>query len=50
MAGLVFKWVKKNGGVAAMGERNRVKSEKLYAAIDGSRSTANSVAKDSRSG
>ena len=23
MAGLVFKWLKKNGGVAAMGERNR---------------------------
>jgi len=49
MAGLVFKWVKKNGGVAAMGERNRVKSEKLYAAIDGSPVLPHSVAKDSRS-
>jgi phosphoserine aminotransferase len=49
MAGLVFKWLKKNGGVAAMGERNRVKSEKLYAAIDGSQFYRNSVAKDSRS-
>jgi phosphoserine aminotransferase len=49
MAGLVFKWLKRNGGVAAMGERNRVKAEKLYAAIDGSRFYRNLVAKDSRS-
>jgi phosphoserine aminotransferase len=49
MAGLVFKWLKRNGGVAAMGERNRVKAEKLYAAIDGSQLYRNAVAKDSRS-
>ncbi len=49
MAGLVFKWMKNNGGVAAMGERNRIKSEKLYAAIDGSQLYRNGVAKDSRS-
>jgi phosphoserine aminotransferase len=49
MSGLVFKWVKRNGGVAAMGERNRLKAEKLYAAIDGSQFYRNSVAKDSRS-
>ena len=49
MAGLVFKWLKSNGGVAAMGERNRVKAETLYAAIDGSPFYRNSVAKDSRS-
>jgi phosphoserine aminotransferase len=49
MAGLVFKWLKRNGGVAAMGERNRAKAERLYAAIDGSQFYRNSVAKDSRS-
>jgi phosphoserine aminotransferase len=49
MAGLVFKWLKRNGGVAAMGERNRAKAERLYAAIDGSRLYRNSVATDSRS-
>ncbi len=49
MAGLVFKWLKKNGGVAVMGERNRIKAEKLYAAIDGSQLYRSGVAKDSRS-
>lgn len=36
LAGLVFKWLKAQGGVAAMGEINRRKSELLYGAIDGS--------------
>jgi len=49
MAGLVFKWLKRNGGVAAMGERNRIKAQALYAAIDGSSLYRNSVARDSRS-
>ena len=49
MAGLVFKWLKKNGGLAAMGERNRGKALALYAAIDGSALYRNSVAEDSRS-
>jgi phosphoserine aminotransferase len=49
MAGLVFKWLKRNGGVAAMGERNRAKAERLYAAIDGSQFYRNSVTTDSRS-
>ncbi len=49
MAGLVFKWLKKNGGLAAMGERNRDKALALYAAIDGSALYRNSVAEDSRS-
>src|ERR1022692_4211704 len=30
MAGLVFKWLKKQGGLPAMGERNRRKAETLY--------------------
>ena len=49
MAGLVFQWLKKNGGLKAMGERNRAKAEKLYAAIDGSSFYRNPVAKDARS-
>jgi phosphoserine aminotransferase len=49
MAGLVFKWLKKAGGVSAMGERNQAKASALYAAIDGSQLYKNSVAKDSRS-
>lgn len=36
LAGLVFKWIAKEGGLAAMGERNRAKAELLYGAIDGS--------------
>jgi phosphoserine aminotransferase len=35
-AGLVFKWLKKQGGLSAMEERNRVKAELLYATIDSS--------------
>jgi phosphoserine aminotransferase len=49
VAGLVFKWLKKNGGVAAMGERNRAKAQALYAAIDASALYRNRVAKDARS-
>lgn len=36
LAGLVFQWLKRNGGLTAMAERNRRKAEKLYAAIDNS--------------
>jgi phosphoserine aminotransferase len=49
MAGLVFKWLKRNGGLAAMRERNRIKAERLYAAIDASHLYRNSVAADARS-
>lgn len=49
VAGLVFKWLKRNGGIAAMGERNRTKAETLYAAIDASPFYRNSVGADSRS-
>jgi phosphoserine aminotransferase len=35
-AGLVFKWLKRQGGLAAMEQRNRAKAELLYATIDGS--------------
>jgi len=36
MAGLVFQWLKKNGGIAAMEKNNIAKANLLYAAIDGS--------------
>jgi phosphoserine aminotransferase len=49
MAGLVFKWIKAQGGVRAIGERNRAKAQALYAAIDASDFYANAVAHDSRS-
>jgi phosphoserine aminotransferase len=49
MAGLVFQWLKRQGGLQGMGERNRAKAEKLYAAIDGSSFYRNPVAKDARS-
>jgi phosphoserine aminotransferase len=49
VAGLVFKWLKKHGGLQAMGERNRLKAQKLYAAIDASQIYRNRVAADSRS-
>lgn len=49
MAGLVFAWVKRNGGMDGMAEFNRAKSGKLYAAIDGSDFYANPVAPAYRS-
>ena len=36
VAGLVFDWLKRRGGLAAMAEINRAKAEKLYACIDAS--------------
>jgi len=49
MAGLVFKWLKRAGGLAAVGERNRVKADTLYAAIDASPLYKNPIARDARS-
>jgi phosphoserine aminotransferase len=43
VAGLVFKWIKAQGGLIAMGERNQRKAEKLYQAIDNSSFYANPV-------
>ena len=42
-AGLVFSWIKENGGLAKMGETNARKAAKLYAAIDESDFYANPV-------
>jgi phosphoserine aminotransferase len=49
LAGLVFEWLKAQGGLAAMEAVNRRKAEKLYAAIDGSGFYANPVELPSRS-
>ena len=49
MAGLVFQWLKREGGVAEMERRNRAKAEALYAAIDASAFYSCPVAKDCRS-
>jgi len=49
MAGLVFKWLKQQGGLAVMAERNRAKAELLYRAIDTSGFYRNPVEKSSRS-
>jgi phosphoserine aminotransferase len=49
VAGLVFDWLKRGGGLSAMAEKNRRKAEKLYAAIDGSGFYKNPVEKSSRS-
>ena len=49
MAGLVLKWLKAHGGLAAVGQRNRAKAELLYQAIDGSDFYRNPVATNCRS-
>lgn len=49
IAGLVFAWIKQQGGLQRMGEINRAKAGKLYAAIDSSGFYANPVAKPWRS-
>jgi phosphoserine aminotransferase len=49
LSGLVFKWLKANGGLKWIAERNRAKAHKLYAAIDGSPFYSNPVAKACRS-
>lgn len=49
LAGLVFAWLKENGGLSAMAEINQRKADKLYAAIDASGFYANPVATHCRS-
>jgi len=49
MAGLMFKWVKAQGGVVEMEKRARRKSSKLYDFIDSSDFYANNIAKEKRS-
>ena len=49
LAGLVFKWLKNQGGLEAMEKLNRRKAEKLYGYIDNSGFYANPVEVASRS-
>ncbi|MEO7761754.1 MAG: 3-phosphoserine/phosphohydroxythreonine transaminase [Casimicrobiaceae bacterium] len=49
IAGLVFQWLKRQGGVVAMEARNREKAALLYDAIDGSALYENRVARGDRS-
>ena len=49
LAGLVFKWLKAQGGVAAIEKVNRRKAEKLYGYIDNSGFYSNPVEAASRS-
>lgn len=49
VAGLVFAWLKGQGGLAAMAEMNQSKAARLYAAIDESAFYANPVAPAYRS-
>lgn len=49
IAGLVFDWIKKKGGLTAMEERNRRKADKLYAVLDASDFYSNPIEKSCRS-
>ena len=49
LAGLVFKWLKEQGGVKAMGEMNARKARKLYDFIDTNDFYANPIARRFRS-
>ena len=49
MAGLVFQWLKRQGGLDVIGERNRTKAELLYNAIDSSGYYKSPVAPNARS-
>ncbi len=49
IAGLVFQWIKRNGGLAAMHQRNQEKAALLYAFLDQSRFFVSPVAKADRS-
>ncbi|RPH29002.1 3-phosphoserine/phosphohydroxythreonine transaminase [Buttiauxella warmboldiae] len=49
LSGLVFKWLKEQGGVEAMDKINRAKAELLYGVIDNSEFYRNDVAPANRS-
>jgi phosphoserine aminotransferase len=49
VAGLVFQWLKRQGGIQAMEQRNQAKAALLYDAIDNSQLYFNKVAKNCRS-
>ena len=49
LAGLMFDWVRKEGGVKAMEQRNRAKAAMLYSVIDNSKLFRSRVAPEDRS-
>jgi phosphoserine aminotransferase len=49
LAGLVFQWIKKQGGLSVMGQRNRAKADLLYETIDNCAFYRNPVEPASRS-
>jgi phosphoserine aminotransferase len=49
IAGLVFQWLKRQGGITAVEANNIAKAQLLYDFIDGSQLYLNKVAKDNRS-
>ncbi len=49
IAGLVFQWLKRQGGMPAMEAKNKAKAELLYSAIDSSQLYQNKVAINCRS-
>jgi phosphoserine aminotransferase len=49
IAGLVFQWLKRQGGLKVIGERNQAKAAKMYSLLDESPFYGSPVAKDARS-
>ena len=49
IAGLVFQWIKDQGGLAAMAARNQAKADLLYGHLDRSGFFSNPIARGSRS-
>jgi len=49
IAGLVFQWIKRQGGVAALEARNIAKAELLYGYLDSTDFYSNRIAADCRS-
>ncbi|KAF1053079.1 MAG: Phosphoserine aminotransferase [Stenotrophomonas maltophilia] len=49
LSGLVFEWLKEQGGVEAMEQRNRAKKDLLYSFIDASAFYTNPIQANARS-
>ncbi len=49
LSGLVFEWLKEQGGVDAMEQRNRAKKDRLYGFIDSSEFYTNPISHNARS-
>ncbi len=49
LSGLVFEWLKEQGGVDAMEQRNRAKKDRLYGFIDRSEFYTNPISVNARS-